>query len=98
MLNNEDKPLFIERLERTHRITTGVSILESCSPVSTLGRFPRSIDDIKNYFEQEVKIMHPKPPPIKLIYLGLLKMLGRKLTIISISFVSNFPLRNQNCH
>ena len=73
MQNNEDKPLFIERLEKSHRITTGVSILQSCSPVSTLGSFPRSIDDIKNYFEQEVEIMHPKPSDYKIDLLGIAK-------------------------
>lgn len=73
MQNNEDKPLFIERLEKTHRITTGVSILQSCSPVSTLGSFPRSIDDIKNYFEQEVEIMYPKPSDYKINLLGIAK-------------------------
>lgn len=72
MLNNEDKPLFIERKEKAHRISTGGSILQSCSPVtSPIGTFPRSIADIKFYFEQEVKIKHPKPPDYKIDLLGI---------------------------
>jgi len=48
MQNNEDKPLFIERGGESHRITTGGSILQSCSPVmSQPGTFSPSMDDIK---------------------------------------------------
>ena len=93
MQNNEDKPLFIERLEKTHRITTGVSILQSCSPVSTLGSFPRSIDDIKNYFEQEVEIMYPKPPDYKINLLGIAKNVRKEINYYFYIFRVKFSVK-----
>lgn len=54
MLNEEKKPLLIER--RDHFITRGFSILQSCSPYShESGLYPRSLDDIRFYFENEVE-------------------------------------------
>lgn len=93
MQNNEDKPLFIERLEKTHRITTGDSILQSCSPVSTLGSFPRSIDDIKNYFEQEVEIMYPKPSDYKINLLGIAKNVRKGINYYFYIFRVKFSVK-----
>jgi len=91
--NNEDKPLFIERLGKAHRITTGVSILQSCSPVSTLGSFPRSIDDIKSYFEQEVEIRHPKTPDYKINLLGIAKNVRKGINYYFYIFRVKFSVK-----
>lgn len=55
ILNKEKNPLFIER--REHDITRGFSILQSCSPYTHPEgwTYPRSLDNIRFYFEQEVE-------------------------------------------
>jgi hypothetical protein len=97
MLNNEDKPLFIERKEKAHRITTGGSILQSCSPVtSPIGTFPRSIADIEFYFEQEVKIKHPKPPDYKIDLLGIARNVRKRINYYFYIFCVKFPVKEPN--
>jgi hypothetical protein len=97
MLNNEDKPLFIERGGESHRITTGGSILQSCSPVmSPPGTFSPSMDDIKFYFKQEVEIEHPKPLNYKIDLLGIARNVRKSINYYFYIFRVKFPVRELN--
>lgn len=97
ILNNDDKPLFIERKEKSHHITTGGSILQSCSPVMILrGTFPRSMDDIRFYFEQEVKIERPKPPDYKIDLIGIGRNVRKSINYYFYIFRIKFPVKKPN--
>ena len=97
MLNNEDKPLFIERKEESHRITTGASILQSCSPVmSPPGTFSPSMDDVKFYFKQEVEIEHPKLLNYKIDLLGIARNVRKSINYYFYIFRVKFPVRELN--
>ncbi len=61
VLNCQGRPLFIQR-KKSHTITRGNSILQSCSPWShpRNQRAPRAIEDMRFYAEQEIQFRAPK--------------------------------------
>lgn len=90
LLNNENKPLLIKRSERSHQITTGASILLSCSPLSR--KIPRSIGDIKFYFEQEVGFQHPKID-YNIDFFGIAKNIKEGINYFFYIFSVTFPIK-----
>ena len=95
MLNCEGKPLYIERQKEAHHITTGISILQSCSPGSIHGSFPRSISDIKFYFEQEVETTkHQKPSDYEIDLLGIAKNVRKGINYYFYIFRVKFSVKN----